>query len=92
MYQYQIKKGAENKVFAGQGVKNLGNGMVESDHELRNPDLTPVEQNTEQAAPAPPVSPPNPPAPTSGQAAQSPNLSPQVSPQTNTQAANTEVK
>jgi hypothetical protein len=43
MYKYQIQKGAEARVFAGDGVRNLGDGTVESDHELTSPYLTVVE-------------------------------------------------
>jgi hypothetical protein len=47
-YKYQIKSGNEERVFAGQGVRNLGNGIVESDQELDSPLLEAIEDKPEQ--------------------------------------------
>jgi hypothetical protein len=55
MYRYKIKQGAEDKVFAGDGVKNLGNGVIESDHELTNPYLVLDSKDSEQMTAAKPA-------------------------------------
>lgn len=58
MYRYQIKKGEEHLKFGGDGVRNIGDGTVESDHELTNPHLKPINDAPAQP-PAASVSPPS---------------------------------
>lgn len=43
MYRYQVKPGEEHRTFGGDGVRNLGDGIVESDQELNSVHLTPIE-------------------------------------------------
>lgn len=82
MYRYQIQKGAENRSFAGDGVRNLGNGTIESDHELTSQYLTLVKDEQPQAPPAPPQNAPTAPAPPQTPPAQS---APVQTPPQNTQ-------
>lgn len=88
MYRYQKKQGAEDKTFSQDGVKNLPNGIVESDHELDSQYLTPIQEQPADSATLP--TPQNPPAvnpaPTPPVAAP---VLPSVPPQ-NEQTANTE--
>lgn len=48
MYRYKIKEGAESRTFGGDGVRNLGNGVVESDHALTSPYLTILSDDPDQ--------------------------------------------
>lgn len=60
MHRYQIKQGYEHVTFGGDGVRNLGDGTVESDVELNSPLLTIVSESDQMttapqlAAPAAP--------------------------------------
>lgn len=51
MLRYKVKPGSEHLVIGGDGVRNLDNGIVESDHELTSPYLEEIVQQAEQAAP-----------------------------------------
>lgn len=70
MYQYQIQKGAENRIFAN--ARNLGNGIVESDEPLYSPYLTEIkgETVTNMVAEKPPSDTPAPPENQQNQATQ----------------------
>lgn len=50
MYRYKVKPGSEHLIVGGDGVRNLGDGTVESNHELNSPYLEMIKELEAQAA------------------------------------------
>lgn len=54
LFRYEIQKGGENRTFSEAGIRNPGDGTLESDHELNSPYLKLIEDQ-----PSTPPTPPN---------------------------------
>lgn len=92
MYRYQKKQGEDHRIFSQDGVRNLSNGIVESDHELNSPYLELVQEAevAPQAAQTPPAASVQAPNPLPQNQPVSVNQPPVAVPAPNEQTANME--